>query len=129
MIELASLLPPAAPAAAWRRELPSVTGVWFDHQPSRWLPSVIVPERETASLSLETACSGAGVYYETVPGGDRFELLADGVSIFAADTKFPWPYPGLGNRFQLLPAAGKHTITVKAHGPNLRLGCLLLTGP
>lgn len=26
MIELASLLPPAAPAAAWRRELPSVTG-------------------------------------------------------------------------------------------------------
>ena len=129
MIELASLLPPAASAAAWRRELPSVTGVWFDHQPSRWLPSVIVPERETASLSLETACSGAGVYYETVPGGDRFELLADGVSIFAADTKFPWPYPGLGNRFQLLPVAGKHTITVKAHGPNLRLGCLLLTGP
>lgn len=126
MLEL-SRLPGAE--EGWKTELPSVTGAWFDHQPSRWLNSVVVPATPSASLSVDSDVSGAGVYFEMIPGGDRFELLADGKPLFSATTAFPREYPGMGNQFRFIEHPGRQTVTLKAGGRKLRLGYLLLTGP
>lgn len=124
MIELASLRAPG-----WKTEVPSVTGAWFDHQPSRWLDSVIVPETADAELSLDLDCTGVGAYYETLPGGGKFELLADGEPALRVNTAFSQQYPGMGNTFRLLPTPEKHRkITLRAEGEKLRLGYLLVTG-
>ncbi len=124
MIELASLRAPG-----WKTEVPSVTGVWFDHQPSRWLDSVIVPETKNAELSLDLDCTGIGAYFEMLPGGSKFELLADGEPAVRVNTVFKQQYPGMGNAFKLLPPPEKRRrITVKAEGEKLRLGYLLVTG-
>lgn len=124
MIELA---PRRAPG--WKTEVPSVTGAWFDHQPSRWLDSVIVPETKNAELALELDCTGVGAYYETLPGGGRFELLADGEPAVRVNTAFSQQYPGMGNAFKLLPGPEKfRKITLRAEGEKLRLGYLLVTG-
>lgn len=124
MIELASLRAPG-----WKTEVPSVTGAWFDHQPSRWLDSVIVPETAGAELALELDCTGIGAYYEMLPGGGRFVLLADGEPAVKVNTAFSQQYPGMGNAFRLLPGPEKRRkITVKAESEKLRLGYLLVTG-
>lgn len=125
MIELASLRAPG-----WKTEVPSVTGAWFDHQPSRWLDSVIAPKTADAELSLELDCTGVGAYYEMLPGGSRFELLADGEPTVRVNTVFSQQYPGVGNTFRFLPPPAKlRKITVRAEGEKLRLGYLLVTGP
>jgi len=111
----------------WRKVTPSVVGAWFDHQPSRWLDSVIMPLADNAELSLKRKCSGVGLYYEMLPKGAKFEILVDG-KIFPVNTTFSQQNPGLGNRFIMLDGPAKErTITIKAIGRNLRLGYLLLT--
>lgn len=112
----------------WRKEVPSVVGAWFDHQPSRWLDSVIVPRKENAVLTVKRVCTGVGVYFEMLPKGSRFEVLADGKKVLDVNTNFSQTNPGLGNRFVFLDGPAKErTITIRALGQNLRLGNLLVT--
>ena len=112
----------------WRKEVPSVVGAWFDHQPSRWLDSVIVPRKDNAVLTVKRVCTGVGVYFEMLPKGSRFEVLADGKKVLDVNTNFSQTNPGLGNRFVFLDGPAKErTITIRADGRNLRLGNLLVT--
>ena len=112
----------------WRKEVPSVVGAWFDHQPSRWLDSVIVPRKDNAVLTVKRICAGVGVYFEMLPKGSRFEVLADGKTVLDVNTNFSQTNPGLGNRFVFLDGPAKErTITIRAAGRNLRLGNLLVT--
>ena len=125
-IPLATLLP--RKSADWRKEVPSVVGAWFDHQPSRWLDSVIVPRKDKAVLTVKRICSGVGVYFETLPKGSHFEVLVDGKKVLDVNTAFSQTNPGLGNRFVFLEGPAKErTITIRADGRNLRLGSLLVT--
>lgn len=124
-ISLATLI---KDSSDWRKEVPSVVGAWFDHQPSRWLDSVIVPRKENAVLTVKRVCTGVGVYFEMLPKGSRFEVLADGKKVLDVNTNFSQTNPGLGNRFVFLDGPAKErTITIRALGQNLRLGNLLVT--
>lgn len=49
----------------WEKGQVATLGTWFDHQPSRWISSVIVPKKDRAELSLELKCTAVGIYYET----------------------------------------------------------------
>ena len=92
-----------------------MVGAWFDHQPSRWLDSVIVPRKDKAVLTVMRICSGVGVYFETLPKGSHFEVLVDGKKVLDVNTAFSQTNPGLGNRFVFLEGPAKErTITIRA---------------
>lgn len=125
MIELSKL----KELSGWKVQVPDVTGIWFDHQPSRWLASVIVPDQAGAKLELPLSCDGLGLYFETVPGGGIASLLADGEKFLTVDTAFKLHYPGLGYKFKFLSKAGEHRVTLTADSAKpLKIGYLLVTG-
>lgn len=116
---------------SWKPGNVDVTGVWFDHQPSRWLSSVIVPAEPKAILTISENCSGAGIYFETIRGGNPVAVNVDGKSLFAVKTAFRFEYPGLGYQFKFIGdgmTSKDHKITIQSYDQDkTKVGYLLYT--
>ncbi len=115
----------------WKPGKVDVTGVWFDHQPSRWLSSVIVPSEPKAILNVPVNCSGAGIYFETIRNGSPVAVKVDGENLFAVKTAFRFEYPGLGYQFKFIGdgmISKDHKITLQSYDQdNTKVGYLLYT--
>ncbi len=124
MIELSKL----KKLGTWEKGVVDVTGIWFDHQPSRWLSSVVTPASDKASLELELKCSGLGLFYEAMPDGGKIIVESDGKELLVCDSSFKFHYPGLGYGFQFLQDPGKHKIRISSPVKGkVKLGYLLYT--
>ncbi len=110
MLELAKL----DDLGDWTAGAASTLGTWYDHQPSRWISSVIRPQKDGAELSLNLECSGVGLYYEIFKGGKTVIVEADGAEVLKASTDMPLHYNRLAWQFKLLGQAKPRRITLKA---------------
>ncbi|HCE42579.1 MAG TPA: hypothetical protein DET40_03425 [Lentisphaeria bacterium] len=112
----------------WEKGVVDVTGIWFDHQPSRWMSSVITPAADNAKLDLNLKCSGLGLYYESMPEGEKVIIEIDGKEFLKADTSFKFHYPGLGFDFQFLPESKVRKVTLSSpEKGKVKVGYLLYT--
>ncbi len=116
---------------SWKLGIVDVTGVWFDHQPSRWLSSVIVPNASPAKLTVPLKSSGAGIYFETIRGGHPVAVQVDGENLLNVKTDFRFEYPGLGYQFKFIGdgmTSKDHKISLEANEQgNVKIGYLLYT--
>ncbi len=85
MIELSKL----PDLGGWKATTPSITGTWFDHQPSRWQSSAVAPGADGAVLTTTVECTGLGLYYETAVGGGPVVLKVDGETLVEVSTHNP----------------------------------------
>jgi lysophospholipase L1-like esterase len=85
MIELSKL----PDLGGWKATMPTVTGTWFDHQPSRWQSSAVSPGADGATLTTTVECTGLGLYYETAVGGGPVALKVDGEKLIEVSTHNP----------------------------------------
>jgi len=127
MIELAKL----PKLGSWQTAAPDVVGVWFDHQPSRWLNSIITPSAPDATLMLPLKCSGAGLYYETLPDGGTAELAADGRKLLEIRSHSPFHFAGLNHAFKFIGGGDRSTMhqlqLTAQHSKKIKIGYLLYT--
>ncbi|HEX2951919.1 MAG TPA: SGNH/GDSL hydrolase family protein [Armatimonadota bacterium] len=108
MVELAKL----TNLGDWQVTTPSVTGTWFDHQPSRWFSSVIMPAKDHATLQFSLECRGVGVYYEIMHGGSVFHLSADELPSMDINTNMDLQYARIGYQFSMSNEVKTHMITL-----------------
>jgi lysophospholipase L1-like esterase len=125
MVELASL----GELEGWQTGVPSPTGTWFDHTPSRWMSSVIAPLEAGARLDVTETIDGAGLYYELLPEGKPLRLLADGEVHLTLDTLNKQPFARVAWQFKRFDAPAARTLTLEApEGGPAAVAYLLLTG-
>lgn len=98
----------------WKASAPATLGTWYDHQPSRWLSSIIVPSKDGAKVNFELNCSGIGLYYEILKGGGTILLNVDAKEIFKISTAMQLHYGRISWKFKLLPELRKRTIKLIA---------------
>ncbi|MEI7835974.1 MAG: SGNH/GDSL hydrolase family protein [Planctomycetota bacterium] len=92
MVELSTI----ADLAEWTPAVPSVMGTWYDHQPSRWQSSAVVPAKAGATLKIRTPCSGIGLYFELTRDGGPFVIKADGETVLEVSTSMDFPGQRVG---------------------------------
>lgn len=92
MVELSKIADPSE----WKPAEPSVNGTWYDHQPSRWQSSAVVPAVAGANLTTRTQCSGIGLYFELTRDGGPFIIRADGEEVFEVSTSMDFPGERIG---------------------------------
>lgn len=125
MIELARL----PDLGGWKVAIPSVTGTWFDQQPSRWHSSSIEPAKDGAELSLETECSGLGLYFELTGNGGPITLSADGQPVQEIATAQALPFSRVNYTFKMLdgPTKKRKVMLAAAQAANTKAAYLLYT--
>jgi lysophospholipase L1-like esterase len=124
MIELSKL----PDLGGWKAAAPSLVGTWFDHQPSRWHSSSVVPAAAGATLAVDLDCSGLGLYYEATQGGGEIVLAADGKEIRRIETAQDLPYVRVMFRFDLLDGkACRHITLTGSQAERTKAAYLLLT--
>ena len=92
MVELSTIADPGE----WTPAAPSPHGTWFDHQPSRWQSSAVVPAKAGATLKVRQTCSGIGLYFELTRDGGPFVIKADGETVLEVSTSMDFPGQRVG---------------------------------
>jgi lysophospholipase L1-like esterase len=111
MLELAKL----ADLGDWQAAQPATLGTWYDHQPSRWISSIITPKKDNAELTVKLACSGVGLYYEILQKGEPILVEVDGKQIYKISTAMSQHYGRIAWKFdQFAESASPHKITLRA---------------
>ena len=125
MVELAKL----PDLGGWKADSPSVVGTWFDHTPSRWFSSAVVPGTNGAALATEVQCTGLGLYYELTGSGGIINLAADGKTVQEIKTDWNLAFQAVGYSFILLDGpAQKRKVTLTApQAANTKAAYLLYT--
>jgi lysophospholipase L1-like esterase len=124
MLELSQL----PDLGGWRADTPSLVGTWFDHQPSRWHSSSVVPAAAGAELAVDLDCSGLGLYYEATRGGGTIVLAADGKEMRRIETAQDLPYARVMFWFDLLEGkARRHVTLAGSQVEHTKAAYLLLT--
>lgn len=124
MLELSTVADPAE----WTPAAPSPMGTWFDHQPSRWQSSAVVPARAGASLKIREVCSGIGLYFELTRDGGPFVVKADGETVLEISTSMDFPGQRVGWIFTLVGEMKSRMIELIATGAEkTKAAYLLLT--
>ena len=112
----------------WQKGKVATLGTWFDHQPSRWISSVIVPKKDGAKISFDLNCSGVGLYYEIMQQGGRILVEADGKDVLNISTNMKQHYNRVAWRFKLLQNSKPRKITLVApKKKNVKAAYLLYT--
>lgn len=90
----------------WKKGKPSLVGTWFDHQPSRWMNSVVVTDKKAeAKLPLPAMTTdGVGLYYEIFKGAGRVQVRQGDKVLLTAKTDMNMPEHRVGWTWQLLDA-------------------------
>lgn len=86
----------------WQVSTPATLVTWYDHQPSRWISSIIIPKKDDAKVSFELNCSGLGLYYEILKDGNNISMNVDGKEISNISTAMPLHYSRISWEFNLL---------------------------
>ncbi|MCY2930830.1 MAG: SGNH/GDSL hydrolase family protein [Planctomycetota bacterium] len=124
MIELSTVAGPGE----WTPEAPSPQGTWFDHQPSRWHSSAVVPTRAGATLKVRQTCSGIGLYFELTRDGGPFVIKADGETVLEISTSMDFPGQRVGWTFSPVGAMKDRLIELIApRAEKTKAAYLLLT--
>lgn len=124
MLELSTL----PLTAAWRIETPTVTGTWFDHQPSRWLSSVITPTADNVTLPITLKCSGVGLYFELARGGNSIQLFDGTQQVLDCQTSMNFDYGRVAHKFTFLGENRERNLSISiGKKDNVRIGYLLYT--
>jgi lysophospholipase L1-like esterase len=125
MVELAKL----PDLGGWKVDSPSVVGTWFDHTPSRWFSSAVVPGTNGAALATEVQCGGLGLYYEQTGGGGPIVLAADGKTVQEIKTDWNLAFQAVGYSFILLdgPVQKRRVTLTAAQAANTKAAYLLYT--
>lgn len=92
MVELSKIADPGE----WTPAVPSINGTWYDHQPSRWQSSAVVPFKAGANLKIRKTFSGLGLYYELTRDGGPFVVRADGEKVLEISTAMDFPGERIG---------------------------------
>ncbi len=124
MIELSTIADPGE----WLPAAPSPMGTWFDHQPSRWQSSAVVPARAGANLKIREICSGIGLYFELTRDGGPFVIKADGETVLEISTSMDFPGQRVGWSFSLVGEMKRRAIEILApRAEKTKAAYLLLT--
>ena len=110
MLELSKL----KDLGGWEVAKPSTLGTWYDHQPSRWVSSIIVPKKDGAKITITLPCSGIGLYYEIMKDGGKIIVDQDGKEFLDISTAMKFHYSRLGWQFKLLKKLKERKITITA---------------
>lgn len=92
MVELSKIADPDG----WKPAVPSINGTWYDHQPSRWQSSAVVPSKAGANLKIRKTFSGIGLYFELTRDGGPFVIRADGEQVLEVSTSQDFPGERVG---------------------------------
>ena len=112
----------------WEKGKVATLGTWYDHQPSRWISSVIVPQKDGAEVSFELECAGLGVYNETFKEGGNIIVDVDGKQVYNIPTTMKQHYNRLGWTFSKLYGKNKkRKVTLKAPKSNVKAAYILYT--
>lgn len=113
---------------SWKKGKVATLGTWFDHQPSRWVSSVIVPKQNRAELSFELYCAGIGIYYEIFKKGESIIIDVDDKQIYNISTTMKQHYNRLDWQFNKLYNKNKRRkVTLKAPKKNVKAAYILYT--
>lgn len=124
MLELAKL----KELGGWEQGEVATLGTWFDHQPSRWLSSVIIPKNDGAELSLELNCAAVGIYYETFKEGESIIMEIDGTEVYNIPTTMEQHYNRVAWQFDKFYRQNKQRrITLRAPQKNVKAAYILYT--
>lgn len=87
----------------WKSAEASTLGTWYDHQPSRWISSIIIPKKDNAKIDIKLKCSGIGLYYEIYKDAGKVIVKVDDKKLLNISTDMPLHYNRLAWTFKLLP--------------------------
>lgn len=112
----------------WQKGKVATLGTWYDHQPSRWVSSVIVPKQDLAALTFELECAGIGIYYEIFKKGESIIVDIDGKQVYNIVTTMKQHYNRLGwTLTELYNKNKKRKVTLKAPKKNIKVAYILYT--
>lgn len=123
MLELAKL----ADLGDWEQGTVSTQGTWFDHQPSRWLSSVIVPIKDGAVLEFDLECSGIGLYYEIFKDGGEILIRENDWEIFKTSSSMDFHYNRVAWKFELLGENTQRHLKLIAPRKNVKVAYIFYT--
>jgi lysophospholipase L1-like esterase len=124
MVELSKIADPSG----WKPAAPSINGTWYDHQPSRWQSSAVVPSKAGAKLQIRKTCSGLGLYFELTRDGGPFVIRADGKEVLEVGTSMDFPGERIGWIFSHIGERKRRMIALIAQrAEKTKASYLLLT--
>ncbi len=122
MLELAKL----PDLGAWKTGQPSLVGTWFDHQPSRWLNSVVTAKQAGDMIKVQLKTDGVGLYYEIFKEGGAVEIKDGGKIVLTAKTDMTMSEHRLSWQFKILdPKQDRELQIICRDDKPVRLGYLL----
>lgn len=124
MLELAKL----PGLNGWEAGVPDVVGTWFDHTPSRWLDSIVRPTRAGAWLETTRDVTGAGLYFELVPGGKPLLLKAGDSVHLEIKTANEFAFCRLAYAFKFFDTPAQRRLILEAPEGGAVAAYLLTTG-
>jgi lysophospholipase L1-like esterase len=112
MIELSKL----PDLGGWKAASPTVTGTWFDQQPSRWQSSAVTPGADGAVLTTTVECTGLGLYYEITSGGGPVVLKAKDEKVLEVSTDTTFWEARVMHVFEMLGERKTRRVEIAAPG-------------